>query len=94
MATLDFNVEAIDAVVLEANTALAERDLMSPYVWELDKGRFGLLVRAVPRVPSEATDTGTIWFGTSQDGLKATSKNSGFPIGPESDSRIVRCRGI
>ena len=69
MATLDFNVEAIDPVVLQANTALAERDLMSPYVWELDKGRFGLLVRAVPRVPSEATDTGTIWFGTSQDGL-------------------------
>ncbi len=67
--SLDFNVEAIDAVTLQASPNLASRDLMSPYVWQLDEGGFGLLVRAVPRAGSSAVDTGSIWYGTSTDGL-------------------------
>lgn len=66
---LDFNVEAIDGVRLEATGPLAARDLMSPYVWALDGGRFAILVRAVPRPGSPDTDTGTIWYGESADGL-------------------------
>jgi predicted GH43/DUF377 family glycosyl hydrolase len=69
---LDFNVEAIDAVGLEAHPALAERDLMSPYVWQLDNKKFAILVRAVPRAGTAATDTGTIWYGESADGLSFT----------------------
>jgi predicted GH43/DUF377 family glycosyl hydrolase len=69
---LDFNVEAIDPVRLEATGVLATRDLMSPYVWQLDGGRFAILVRAVPRAGSSDQDTGTIWYGEGSDGLSFT----------------------
>ena len=69
MGQMDFNVEAIHAVRLVANDVLGARDLMSPYVWQLNDGRFGLLVRAVPRAVSGENDTGSIWYGVSDDGL-------------------------
>lgn len=66
---LDFDVEAIDTVTLNVNGELAARDLMSPYVWRLDSGRFGILVRGVPRDPTYTGDTGRIWYGEGDDGL-------------------------
>jgi predicted GH43/DUF377 family glycosyl hydrolase len=73
---LDFNVEAIAPVRLNATGALAERDLMSPYVWQLDTDRFAILVRAVPQAGSAAADTGSIWYGESDDGLVFKMENS------------------
>ncbi|MDB5429545.1 MAG: glycosidase [Caulobacter sp.] len=69
MPNIDFNVEGIDHVTLHAGKALAGRDLMSPYVWEQKDGDFGILVRAVPQVVSEASDTGAIYYGVGKDGL-------------------------
>ena len=66
---LDFNVQALDKVVVEAGGELANRDLMSPYVWKLDKGGFAMMVRGVPREGAPASDTGMIWYGESDDGL-------------------------
>ena len=66
---IDFNVEAIETVTLNTSGDLAERDLMSPYVWELSGGRFGILVRGVPRDPAYSGDTGRIWYGEGDDGL-------------------------
>lgn len=65
---VDFNVEQIDPLAMVGNEAVSRRDLMSPYVWRTDDGRFAMLVRAVPR-PGETGDTGTIWYATSTDGL-------------------------
>jgi predicted GH43/DUF377 family glycosyl hydrolase len=66
---IDFNVEDIQDLVLRGPAALQARDLMSPYVWLEPDGRFGLMVRAVPRLGDKKTDTGQIWAGWSPDGV-------------------------
>jgi predicted GH43/DUF377 family glycosyl hydrolase len=55
-------------VTLHGPPALAERDLMSPYVWQEHTGRLGIMVRAVPTQTSDRSDTGVIWAGWSDDG--------------------------
>ena len=69
---VDFNVKAIEEVVLDAPPDLAARDLMSPYVWREDDGRWGIMVRAVPARGAERVDTGVIWAGWSDDGRTFT----------------------
>ncbi len=66
---IDFNVEELQNLVLRGPAALQARDLMSPYVWLDPNGRFGLMVRAVPRLEDKKTDTGQIWAGWSDDGV-------------------------
>ena len=68
MTALDFNVESMEPVTLNGPPVLADRDLMSPYVWQEPGGRFGIMVRAVPRAGTEPIDTGLIWAGWSKDG--------------------------
>src|ERR1700742_2599950 len=72
---IDFNVEQIDAVTVTGPEEVADRDLMSPYVWRRPDGKFAMLVRAVPRGDYDhgaASDTGTIWHALSDDGLAFT----------------------
>ncbi|MGN6622053.1 MAG: glycosidase [Sphingomonas sp.] len=66
---IDFNVEALEPVTLHGPSGLAERDLMSPYVWTEPDGRLGIMVRAVPPAGADRSDTGVIWAGWSNDGL-------------------------
>ena len=66
---VDFAVEEVQNVVLNAPPALADRDLMSPFVWQEPGGRFGIMVRAVTRRGAAMTDTGVIWAGWSDDGV-------------------------
>jgi len=86
---VDFNVEQIDAVTVNGPAEVAARDLMSPYVWCRQDGRFAMMVRAVPRADYDhgaAGDTGTIWLATSDDGLAFTVE--GGPVlspGPENE---------
>ena len=75
MAALDFNVEQIDPITMVGNVAVSSRDLMSPYVWQIDDGSYAMLVRAVPRL-GETGDTGTIWYATSTDGLCFAATNA------------------
>lgn len=63
-----FVVDQIDPVTMLGNAAVSRRDLMSPYVWQPEEGRFAMLVRAVPRA-GEQGDTGTICLANSDDGL-------------------------
>ncbi|MEH3099851.1 MAG: glycosidase [Sphingomonas adhaesiva] len=67
---LDFNVRRIDTVVLDGPPALMARDLMSPFVWREDDGRWGIMVRAVTRPGEPMVDTGQIWAGWSDDGRR------------------------
>jgi beta-1,2-mannobiose phosphorylase / 1,2-beta-oligomannan phosphorylase len=84
-AIVDFNVEQIDPIVMVGNEAVSRRDLMSPYVWRADDGRYAMLVRAVPR-PGETGDTGTIWYATSADGLRFTATDTPVLVpGPGAD---------
>lgn len=69
---LDFNVKAIEPVILDGPPALAARDLMSPFIWREADGRFGIMVRAVPRADAPQSDTGVIWAGWSKDGRHFT----------------------
>ena len=69
---IGFVVDQIDAVTMAGNAAVAQRDLMSPYVWQVSPDHYGMLVRAVPR-PGECGDTGTIWYAQSSDGLNFTA---------------------
>ncbi len=69
---LDFNVKAIEPVTVGGPAALMARDLMSPYVWREDDGRWGLMVRATVRAGEPLTDTGEIWAGWSEDGAHFT----------------------
>lgn len=64
-----FAVERIEALALSGPPALAGHDLISPYAWRLDDGRFGLLARAVPRPGSGDPVTGRLWYGEGPDGL-------------------------
>lgn len=66
---LDFNVEAIEDLAIEAPEGLGDRDYMSPYVWRAD-GRWAVMLRAVPKVGAEASDTGQVWAGWSDDGRR------------------------
>lgn len=66
---IDFNVEEIQDVRLLSPPVLADRDLMSPFVWQEPDGRFGIMVRGVPRIGTEQVDTGMIWAGWSEDGV-------------------------
>jgi predicted GH43/DUF377 family glycosyl hydrolase len=67
---LDFDVEAIEDVVLDGPPILSDRDLMSPYAWSEPDGRKGIMVRAVPPIGHEMIDTGIIWAGWSGDGRR------------------------
>jgi predicted GH43/DUF377 family glycosyl hydrolase len=69
---LDFNVKRIESVTVAGPPALMQRDLMSPYVWREDDGRWGLMVRATVRAGAPLTDTGQIWLGWSDDGTQFT----------------------
>ncbi len=69
---LDFNVKQIEAISLSGPPALMQRDLMSPYVWREEDGRWGIMVRAVVRAGEPFTDTGVIWAGWSDDGVSFT----------------------
>jgi predicted GH43/DUF377 family glycosyl hydrolase len=68
MKRVDFNVEAITPLVVEADAPIMGRDLMSPYVWE-ERGAFRMLVRSAPRVFDENGETGAIHYGESDDGI-------------------------
>ncbi|HVY90058.1 MAG TPA: hypothetical protein VG942_14405 [Hyphomonadaceae bacterium] len=68
MPSINFNVEAIDAIQLDLPTELTSVDWMSPYVWQ-EGGEYLMLARAVPRPISESNNTGAIHFGRSPDGL-------------------------
>src|SRR3546814_9515627 len=65
---INFAVEALEPVTLHGPPLLAERDLMSPYVWQESTGRLGIMVRAVPTLQGDRSDTGVIWAGWSDDG--------------------------
>lgn len=73
---LDFAVEKIEPVSLERPDALAEHALMSPYVWGLDGGGYGLLVRVVPPAGAPHFNTGSIWYGESRDGVHFTLRDA------------------
>jgi len=81
---LGFTVEAIEDVTLDGPPVLADRDLMSPFVWREPDGRYGIMVRAVPKLGHEMVDTGIIWAGWSDDGkrFKMLDKPSIVP-GPD-----------
>jgi beta-1,2-mannobiose phosphorylase / 1,2-beta-oligomannan phosphorylase len=65
---LDFNVEEVTPLKVEADALIKDRDLFSPYVWQ-EAGKFCMLVRSAPRTLLETGDTGAIHYGESQDGL-------------------------
>lgn len=69
---VDFNIEEIQRVVLDGPPEFMERQFMSPYVWAEPDGRLGIMVRAVPRADRDATDTGVIWAGWGDDGIRFT----------------------
>jgi predicted GH43/DUF377 family glycosyl hydrolase len=81
---LDFNVKRIETVSLDGPPELMARDLMSPYVWREPDGRWGLMVRAVVRPDAPLTDTGQIWSGWSDDGVRFTMLDApSLAPGPE-----------
>ena len=67
---INFNVEEIQPVTLSGPDAVTGRDHMSPYVWRQADGRLGIMVRAVPPLGGEQTDTGVVWYGTGDDGQR------------------------
>ena len=82
--TLDFNVRAIEEVMVAGPPALMARDLMSPYIWGEPNGRFGIMVRAVTPPGAPSTDTGVIWAGWSDDGRNFTMLDAPSIVpGPE-----------
>lgn len=66
--TVDFNVEEIEAVHIDAPNELADRNWMSPYVWQ-EGDDLAMLVRAVPHDIAESGNTGSIYYGASRNGL-------------------------
>lgn len=60
-------VEELADVRLEAG-ALADMDLMSPYVWE-EKGHYRIMVRGVPLPYGADNPTGIAFWGECSDGL-------------------------
>lgn len=69
---VDFAVEELQDIVLSGPPELMKRDLMSPFVWCEPEGRYGIMVRAVVRRGENMTDTGVIWAGWSDDGVRFT----------------------
>jgi predicted GH43/DUF377 family glycosyl hydrolase len=100
MPAVDFSVEDIQPLKLDASGQLAGRDLMSPYVWK-DKNGYAMLVRAVPRDHDANGNTGSIFYGSSHDGLAFVMRPE--PViapgpGPEDiggceDPTVVKWRG-
>ncbi|MBB3858800.1 putative GH43/DUF377 family glycosyl hydrolase [Novosphingobium hassiacum] len=84
--SLDFAVEAIDVVKLDAarkDGLLEGYDLMSPFVWERE-GKFDLLVRVLPNPLAPSDPTGVIYAGKSDDGLSFAMQDSPAILpGPE-----------
>jgi len=64
-----FAVRRVDDLTFSGPDLLATHDLMSPFVWRLEDGRFGLLLRVVKDSSTDEGGTGSIWHGTSDDGL-------------------------
>jgi predicted GH43/DUF377 family glycosyl hydrolase len=73
---LDFNVEDLQDVQVEGPPALMARDFMSPFIWQEPDGRYGIMLRAVLKPELSMTDTGQIWAGWSQDGVRFTMLNA------------------
>jgi len=69
MQDVDFSVEEIAALVVEADHPIKHRNLLSPYVWE-EQGKFRMLVRSAPETLSDTGNTGTIHYGESDDGIR------------------------
>ncbi|MFZ2030742.1 MAG: hypothetical protein WAU68_10570 [Vitreimonas sp.] len=69
MTRVDFNVEAVEPLVVEADHPLKQRDFLSPYVWK-EGERFVMLVRSAPQMISDTGNTGTIHYGESDDGIR------------------------
>lgn len=67
-----FDVERIEPLRIDGPNTLRRRELMSPYVWREGDGRLGLMLRAVPGSADNDAVTGSIWYGTSDDGLRFT----------------------
>lgn len=65
-----FSVERIEELTICGPAVRDGRELMSPFVWELDDGRFGLMLRVVENPDDPAATTSTIWYGESGDGLR------------------------
>jgi predicted GH43/DUF377 family glycosyl hydrolase len=65
---VDFNVEEIARLKIDADQPIKDRDLMSPYVWK-EGGRRQMLVRSAPQTLGETGNTGTIHHGWSDDGV-------------------------
>jgi predicted GH43/DUF377 family glycosyl hydrolase len=68
MARVDFNVEKISAVHVDASADIMDRAWMSPFVWQ-DNDELWMMVRAAPKSIADVGHTGAIYFGRSQDGL-------------------------
>ena len=81
---LDFTVEAIEELGITGPDAVIARDYMSPFVWRDADGRYGMMLRAVPKLGEKMVDTGQIWAGWSKDGktFRMLDKPSIVP-GPE-----------
>ena len=88
---IDFNVAALEPITLHGPSALAERHLMSPYVWTESDGRYGIMVRAVAPQGPDRTNTGTIWAGWSDDGVVFVM-NDAPAITPGPDA--IDCGGV
>lgn len=69
-AALDFNVKRIERITINGPPELTRRDLMSPFVWREPDGRWGIMVRATVPPGEPLTDTGQIWAGWSDDGVR------------------------
>lgn len=79
-------IEKLEEVTIDVATPdgrLANRDLMSPYVWQEGK-HISLLVRVVPDPLGPTDPTGVIWCGDSKDGLFFTMRDAPSIVpGPE-----------
>ena len=70
--TIGFEVERVDAVIVDGPEDLISKNLMSPFVWRAGRHDAGLmtLIRAVRRHRDEEMESGRIWYGRSaSDGL-------------------------
>jgi predicted GH43/DUF377 family glycosyl hydrolase len=62
-------VEQVETVWLIAAEPLKSMDWMSPYVWRGNDGQLWMMMRGVPNPLAYEDPTGTIWCGSSEDGL-------------------------
>ncbi|WP_395644952.1 hypothetical protein [Terricaulis sp.] len=69
MKPIDFNVEEITPLIIEADHPIKDRDFLSPYVWG-EAEDYHMLVRSAPRTLSETGNTGAIHYGESRDGVR------------------------